>query len=225
MSSFRPDPALLPAVFRPSASGARGHDGFRPEAGLAGRSLESLASALPSCTAEVHAALEQAAFLKGQQSAEVDWARCEKACRVFEAAAASLSRASVSRLHVNRDAMLELAAEIARHWLGEELRLDPTRFAGPLDRALALCAGAPRARIRLHPEVIGALESSLPDWLARWSETLEVELSGDADLAPGAFRIETETQTVDAGFDTLASRLREALTAALEAPQPEPVSC
>ena len=163
--------------------------------------------------------------MKGLESAEVDWARCEKACGVFEAAAASLSRASVRRLHENREAMLELASEIARHWLGEELRLDPTRFAGPLDRALALCAGAPRARIHLHPEVIAALETSLPEWLARWSETLEVELAGDSALAPGAFRIETETQSVDAGYETLGSRLRHALSAALQAPPPEAAAC
>lgn len=163
--------------------------------------------------------------MKGQESAEADWARCEQACLVFEAAAASLSRTAVRRLHENREAMLDLAGEIARHWLGEELRLDPTRFAAPLDRALALCAGAPQARIRLHPDVIAALETSLPEWLARWSETLEVELAGDSTLAPGAFRIETETQSVDAGFETLGSRLREALSAAIQAPPSEAAAC
>ena len=73
--------------------------------------------------------------------------------------------------------------------------------------------------------MIAALETSLPEWLARWSETLEVELAGDSALAPGAFRIETETQSVDAGYETLGSRLREALSAAIEAPQPEVAAC
>jgi len=198
---------------------------FRPDASVGDRDAGSRPSHPNACTPEQHAALEYAAFQKGQESAEAEWARCEKACAVFEAAAAALDRASVRRLQENREALLELAAEIARHWLAEELRIDPTRFAGPLDRALALCAGAVQARVCLHPEVIAALETSLPDWLARWSETLEVELAGDANLAPEAFRIETATQSVDAGHATLGGRLREALASALAAPAPEAEAC
>ncbi len=225
MSSFRPDPVRATAAFRPSAPGAKGTGDFRSTSGAGERPLAESWSNASACTPDQHAALEQAAFEKGEQSAQIDRARCEQACAVFEEAAAALSRASVRRLHENREAMLELAAEIARHWLGEELRLDPTRFAGPLERALAVCGDAPWARIHLHPDVIAALETSLPDWLARWSETLEVDLAADATLAAGGFRIETPTQSVDAGYESLGGRLREALATAFEAPPPELAPC
>lgn len=222
MSSFRPDPMLEALGFRPGAGGARASGGFRPAAGAGARAaLEEIAQG-PACTAAQHAALEQAAFEKGLQTAQVDFERCEQACGVFEAAASAMARVSVRRLHENRETIIELAAEIARHWLGEELRLDPARYAGPLERALAVCSAASTARIHLHPEVLSALETSLPEWLNRWSEQIEVELAADAELAPGAFRIETETQSVDAGFESLGGRLREALAAAFAAPAPVP---
>lgn len=225
MSSFRPDPQWSSLAFRAGMSGSPSAGGFRPDGGVGDRGPAPRVAPASACTSEQHAALEQAAFEKGRESAEVEWSRCEKACAVFEAAAAALDRASVRRLHENREAMIDLAAEIARHWIGEELRVDPTRFAGPLDRALALCAGAVQARICLHPEVIAALETSLPDWLARWSESLEVELMADPDLAPDAFRIETGTQSVDAGYATLGARLREVLASALATPAPEAAAC
>ncbi len=227
MSSFRPDPVLAKLGFRPGIAAAKAAGGFRPAAGKGARSEEEERAQAAACTPAQHAALEEAAFEKGQQAAELDFARCERACAVFEQAAAALARVSIRQLHENRETMIELAAEIARHWLGEELRLDPARYAGPLERALTVCSGASAARIHLHPEVLAALETSLPEWLTRWSETLPVEVAADAELAPGAFRIETDTQSVDAGFASLGGRLREALAGAFAAPAPgaEDVAC
>ena len=222
MSSFRPDPVLAKLGFRPGGGGGKPAGGFRPSGGMTGRDAGETVSEAPACTPAQHAALEEAAFEKGRQSAQLDAARCEQACTVFEEAAVALARVSVRQLHENRETMIELAAEIARHWLGEELRLDPTRYAGPLERALAACSGASAARIHLPPDALAALETSLPEWLTRWSEPLPVELAADADLAPGAFRIETATQSVDAGFASLGGRLREALGAAFTAPAPGP---
>ena len=227
MSSFEPDPMLEQLGFRPGLGGAKRGGEFRPaSAAGAGRGGAPKSASGAACTPAQHAALEAAAFEKGQQAAALDFARCEQACAVLEAAAAAFGRVSLRQLHENREATIELAAEIARHWLGEELRLDPSRYAAPLERALAVCAGAAPARLFLHPEVLAALETSLPEWLARWSDTRPVELAADPDLAPGAFRIETPTQTVDAGFDSLAGRLREALAAAFAAPAPaEDAAC
>ncbi len=226
MSSFRPDPTLAKLGFRAAggATGAKAARDFRPD--IAGeRAPEPDRESRPACTPAQHAALEDAAFEKGRASATVDFARCEQACSVFEQAAAALDRVAARRLHENRETVLELAAEIARHWIGEELRVDPTRYAGPLERALSLCAAASRARIHLHPEVLAALETSLPEWLDRWSERLDVEIAADASLAPGAFRIESGAQAIDAGFAGFAGRLREALAAAFAAPAPEATAC
>ncbi|MEZ4278047.1 MAG: FliH/SctL family protein [Myxococcota bacterium] len=224
MSSFKPDPALAKLGFRSFPAGGKSARDFRPN--LAGeRPAEIEVPEVPACTPAQHAALEDAAFEKGRASAEADFARCEQACAVFEEAAAALDRVAARRLLENRETILELAAEIARHWIAEELRVDPARYAGPLDRALSLCADAPAARIHLHPEVLAALETSLPEWLSRWSERLEVEIAADAALAPGAFRIDAGAQAVDAGFDALGARLREALGTAFTAPAPEATAC
>jgi len=225
MSSFRPDETLAKLGFRPAGPGAKGGIGFRPSSVGADRPLILGAPQAPGCTAAQHAALQQAAFEKGQQSAALDFARCEQACAVFEEAALALARVASRRLLENRETILELAAQIARHWIGEELRVDPARYAGPLERALALCADAPAARIHLHPEVLSSLETSLPEWLGRWSERMELELAADPALAPGAFRIEAGADTVDAHFEGFGARLREALAAAFAAPAPEAAPC
>ncbi len=228
MSSFRPDETLAKIGFRPAGPGGKGGRGgfdFRPTAAGADRPSGQDAPEAAACTPAQHAALEQSAFEKGQQSAALDFTRCEQACRVFEEAAAALGRVASRRLIDNRETILDLAAEIARHWIGDELRVDPTRYAGPLERALMLCADAPAARIHLHPEVLAALETSLPEWLGRWSERIELEVAADPALAPGAFRIEAGTDAVDAHFEGLGARLREALAAAFAAPAPEAAPC
>ena len=225
MSSFKPDPAYSDLAFRPARPGAMGLGSFLSEAGdrlLAESSSKAKASA---CTSDQHAELERLAFEKGLASAQADQARCERACGVLEQAAAAMGRVSLRLLHENRAAMLELAAEVARAWIGAELRLDPARFAGPLESALALCAGSSSARLHLHPEVLAALDQSLPEWTARWSDKLAVEVAADADLSPAEFRIETATQSIDAGLDSLAPRLREALAAAFETSPPEAAAC
>lgn len=224
MSSFKPDPAYSDLAFRPARPGAMGLATFLGEPG--DRSLAQAAKGrTAACTPDQHAELERLAFEKGLASAQADQARCERACAVLEEAAAAMSRASLRLLHENRGAMLGLAAEVARAWIGAELRLDPTRFAGPLEAALTLCAGSPAARIHLHPDALDALDQTLPEWTARWSEILAVEITADADLPPAGFRIETATQSIDAGFDSLAARLREALAGAFEASPPEAAAC
>lgn len=228
MSSFEPDRSWVQAAgFRPAGPADRSEAGFRPERGALPRGGAAKPAEAPACTPAQHAALEAAAFEKGQQAAMRDEARCEQACAVLEQAAHAWARVSLRQLYENREATLVLAAEIARHWLGEELRLDPARCLGPLERALSACADAQAARLALHPDVLAALETSQPERLARWSERLPIELVTDAALAPGAFRIETATQTVDAGLDSLVARLREALASAFAAPGPdaEEVAC
>jgi len=217
MSSFRPDPPYVDRSFRPAPGTAARATGFAAAGDATRAEPRRPRAPVPACTPDQHAALERAAFEKGAASAAADVARCEAACAAFEAAASAMERASVRLLHESREAMLALAAEIARRWIGEELRLDPARLAGPLDRALAHCEGASAARILLHPESLAALEETLPERVAAWSGRLAVELAGDASLEPHGFRIETAAQSVDAGLDTLAPRLREALAAAFEA--------
>lgn len=222
MSSFEPDPPLVERDFRPVRLGA----GEAFVAARSGRADEGKrAAAVPACTPEEHAALEQAAFEKGRASAEADWARCERACDAFEAAAAELARQAPRMLRANRDQMLGLAAELARLWIGAELRLDPARFEGPVDRALALCRDEPAATVRLHPDVLAAFESALPERVAAWSDAIEVALVADATLDGDAFRIESATRTIDSGLDELTGALRRAVEEAFDAPAPEATAC
>lgn len=225
MSSFKPDPLFVDQSFRPLLFGARGEAAFggtgfareqRVAPAPATAALPAPEPAIPACTDADHAELESAAFEKGRASAAADWARCEQACAVLEAAAAEMARVSLRMLHANREQMLAFAAEIARAWIGEELRLDPARFAGPLERALAQCADGEEARVRLHPAVLAALETSLPERVAGWSESLAVELVSDPALAADGFRIESGPRTLDADLDGLAARVREAVSEAFE---------
>ncbi|MFO0687192.1 MAG: FliH/SctL family protein [Myxococcota bacterium] len=223
MSSFKPDPFYADLAFRPLLFGAGGEaafggGAFAREERVAPQPVAMPAPepAVPACTEADHAELEEAAFEKGRASAAAEWARCEQACAVLEAAAAEMARVSVRMLHANREQMVALASEIARLWIGEELRLDPARFAGPLERALAQCAEGAEARVRLNPAVLSALETSLPERVAGWSESLAVELVSDPGLAPDAFRIESGPRTLDADLDGLVGRVREAVREAFE---------
>lgn len=229
MSSFERDALFAPRVFRPT-----GPAGPEPERGFAagidpvpaatrGRGPSRAGDGVESaaCSPARHAELERAAFEKGRESAQTDWARCERACAVFEAAAGAMGRASLRMLAENRERMLVLSAEIARAWLGEELRVDPARLAHALDRALALCDPDAKARIVLHPEMLAALEASAPDWFERIQHGFPVELTADASLAPVDFRIQTGSLSIEAGVERLAARLRGLLAEALEAPVAE----
>ncbi|MEZ4330224.1 MAG: FliH/SctL family protein [Myxococcota bacterium] len=222
MSSFEPDPPFIERDFRPVRLGA-GESFVAARSGRVGHAEQP--SAAETCTPEQHAALEQAAFDKGLASAEADWARCERACDAFEAAAAELARQAPRMLRANRDQMVALAAELARLWIGAELRLDAARFEGPLDRALALCRDEPAATVRLHPEVLAALERALPERVATWSDAMEVALVADVTLEAEAFRIESPTRTIDSGLEALAIALRRAVEGAFEAPAAEPTPC
>ncbi|MBY0401833.1 flagellar assembly protein FliH [Myxococcota bacterium] len=229
MSSFKPDPGYGDLVFRPVAFGAHALESFARSAAMrpspAAPVSAPVATATPACTPAEHAELEAAAFEKGRASAEADRSRCEQACLVFEAAAAELARVSAQILHANREQMIGLAGELARLWIGEELRLDPTRFANPLERALAQCGDESEATLRFHPTVLAALEASLPEQLARWSDSLAIALVADPTLAPVDFRIESGPRTIESDLDGLARRLREAVGDAFEVQSGEGGAC
>lgn len=228
MSSFKPDPFYTDQAFRPVLFGTSAVAAFTPgDDGPRGRraAADEVEPPAPACTDAEHAALEAVAFEKGRASAAADWARCEQACAVLEAAATEMARVSRSMLQANREQMLALAAEIARAWIGEELRLEPARFAGPLERALAECVDGADSTLRLHPSVLAALETSLPDQLARWSESLALALVADPGVAPDAFRIESGPRTVESDLEGLVARVREAVRDAFESVGGEADAC
>lgn len=224
MSSFEPDPRFGTPSFRPLTPGLAADAGFVSGVGRSAWSGPTAAAggnaAQPACTAEQHAELERRAFEDGVARAQADQARTERACESLEAAAAELGRVSLRVLFESREAIVELAAEIARRCLADELRLDPARYAAPIERALAECVDATAATIFLAPEVLATLETTLPDWTERWSGKQPVAFTADPALEAGGFRIETATRSLDAGLEGLVPRLREALAAAFEAPAP-----
>lgn len=220
MSSFEPDPRFGTPTFRPLRPGAPAGAGFVGAGGRSARVEGPAKPAAEACTPEQHAALERRAFEQGVASAQADQLRCEQACEELEAAAAELGRVSLRVLFESREAIVELAAEIARRFVADELRLDPKRYAAPLERALADCVDATAATIFLAPEVLATLETTLPDWTERWSGKQAIVFGADPALEAGGFRIETATRSLDAGLEGLIPRVREALAAAFEAPAP-----
>lgn len=226
MSSFEPDPIFAELAFRPADPRAAAGGGFAasasvPARGLGGARRGGDPGARGACKPEAHAELERAAFEKGRASAAADAARCEQACEVLERTAARLDRSAIRLLHESREAIVGLAAEIARRWIGEELLLEPARLAGVLERALAECEEAPVARVHVSPVVLEALSQHAPDFLERVGGGSAVLLVGEPGLEAADFRIETPTQQIASGLESLASRLRTELAGAFEAPAPE----
>ena len=182
-----------------------------------GRGVEPLPGAP---TAEEIEALEQAAFARGVESARAANAALEATCRTVDAAVAELRAAAAARITENRNLVLDLAADLVRDWVQQELATDPSRQAALVDQALDGLELADGARLTLATPDLDRLREAAPEALARWTEAgLGVE--ADEALSPGGFRVIAPTSTVEGDIDVALSRLRASLAPAVAASDPE----
>ena len=87
----------------------------------------------PAPTAEEIAALEQAAFERGIESARAEQQALKSTCEAMDEAIAAWRATTSSLLTANRTQVLDLARELVADWLQAELATEPERY---LDRAL-----------------------------------------------------------------------------------------
>ena len=240
MSSFKPDVMVGGQGFRPSTilgalleSVPQVETGASEEgAGLAaygagidfGTDSTSGGEAIAvhdNWTVEKVEALEQAAFQRGEESgtaqAQKSTVDLVRTCEMMEAAATELAHVASTSIAANRELLIDLAIEIAEKWVGGELRLEPTRFAGALDRAIESCDARSGATLLLNPADYELLLDAEPSRVAAWEEERSIKLVVDPSTELGMFRVEAPGQVIDGSTEAIRDRLKEALSLALDA--------
>lgn len=222
MSSFRPDVVSVAKKFLPGLLGrelafeadADADSSIGPSIDAAPETpVESgdAREAQPdtrTLRAEEIEALESDAYQRGLADHHDIEERLTKACHALEGISEEIARSQTEWLSVHRDRMLDLALEIARSWVGEDLSNDSSRYARVLDRALESCQENEPQRVRLHPEDLARLDSSRVE---SWRDEGGLDLAADDSLMPGEFIVEARSGVVDARGASIVARLRDVL--------------
>jgi len=233
MSSFRADVDFAEHVFVPapliglhSAKGDVGGNSsdFAAEASFGVSRATDGDGAMSPATPEQIELLEEAAFQRGVESARESADALARVCGTLEDAARELERVASTSIMTNRDLLLNLAMEIAKRWVAEELKLDPALFAAGLERALAEFESNQGATLVLNPNDRATLLETESERVTGWQGQFQVDIAEDAELELGAFRIEGAGQTLDATAEAIGERLSDALAEALAADLPEVAS-
>lgn len=104
-------------------------------------------------------------------------------------------------------ALTQLAVQVARKLVNEDLQLHPEHVAGAVHQAIATLSGTPRElKIHVHPQDAAILRDTLTVATdVRWA------LVPDGALARGDCRIVTESGQVDGRLDTRQANVAQAL--------------
>lgn len=245
MSLFRPDRVsegleFVPLRFEAAKNGFISESGFAAPEGAEGAEDEARRSGTvvtgPAAVASDTEAvthhlteiqleeIEAAAFARGEVSAQAEAASLAGACASIEKAGLALVQAAASELASNREETVALVAEATRRWVGAELRLEPTLFANILEEVLGAVDATEDAQLFLNPEELCAFLAREEARVELWAEKFGVSLVGDASLAAGDFRVETQVHRVDGRNAVICERLSAALASAIEAAPPEEAS-
>jgi flagellar assembly protein FliH len=201
-------------VLKGAAEGFSGRIAWQPVAPL----LEGTVSACPAAamsgnrTADAQAVAAEA-HQKGFREGELAGRRSVEA--VVERLAHSIEQISGLAGRVRKDAeadLLRLSIAIARRILYRELSVDPEAISGLIRVALEKLRGQEINRVRVHPEMEGAVRASLEHLGAARS----VQVVSDRGRQPGDAIFETDRGNLDASVETqlqeigrgLADRLR-----------------
>lgn len=192
--------------------------------GLSAAKDGSKDAAVEEWTAERIEALEQAAFSRGVESARDSNQNALRVCGILEAAARELVHVSSTTIATNRGLLLGLAMEMARKWVGEELKLDPSLFAKALNRVITSCETTDGATLFLNPSDRAALVEMDEERVSIWLDQYRLDIAEDEDIQLGMFRIEGPGQTIDGTADSICDSLRDELSEAFAADLPEVTS-
>ncbi|RST30718.1 flagellar assembly protein FliH [Sphingomonas ginkgonis] len=172
---FRLEPLLdvpTPIVAADPATAARRQ---REEAALERARQEGREAAFAACRAERESVLAEAA----RQIAE-RLGRCEQELERLAAAQAEAAAA--------------LAVEAADYLAAQALERAPAAaIGGALDRALSQAGRGVALKLRIHPELVEAVEALVAERQAGERRRLQVQVGADPSLAPGDARIDWES--------------------------------
>ncbi len=131
----------------------------------------------------------------------------EPALRQLAGALAGLSEqdleARTAAIRIDSDVIIETALAVT-HWiLDRELR-HADAVLELAQRALASVGDPEATRLRVHPDLVDALRELAPD---------DLSLTGDAELAPGEFLVETSGPDVALRYDRALHEARQVLRA------------
>lgn len=175
---------------------------------------EALVASAEAEAAAVRAAADQvraAAVLEGRAEGRAEG--LEAAAEQVSARLGQLAEAQATWLACAELDLAELAVEMARRILGQELRADPGAVLANARAALRVAGPARRLRVRLHPDLVAQLRERTPA-LASQVEGRALELVADAALIPGDVLVETEAGQVDGRLESRLERFRAALARA-----------
>jgi flagellar biosynthesis/type III secretory pathway protein FliH len=105
---------------------------------------------------------------------------------------------------------LDLAVEMARRIIGQELRCDPAAACAGAAAALRAAGRWRVLRLRLHPEAVAAAGDGGPALVAALAGGA-LELVADPALAPGDVVVETEGGRIDGRIGSRLESFRAAL--------------
>lgn len=97
--------------------------------------------------------------------------------------------------------LTQLAREIAKNIIAQELRNEPDVIVGIVREALGRVNNTTHARIRLNPFDLPTLSRQKDALLQSCQAIHDVELVSDASLSPGSTIIESESGVVDARIE------------------------
>lgn len=173
----------------------------------------------PAPTAEEIAALEQAAFERGIESARAEQQALKSTCEAMDEAIAAWRATTSSLLTANRTQVLDLARELVADWLQAELATEPERYVDYLDRALEEVRADEAVRILVSEADLARLEANVPEALERWRSG-GASVATDPALGEASFRIDTAAAAIEGDLEVLADRLRALLDPALSTEAP-----
>lgn len=156
--------------------------------------------------------IRQAAYREGY---EEGYREAERAGREIRAQAqAVLKQAEEIRAQTLNDLepeVLELAVDIARRMVAEQLTLEPETISGIVRTALERVRDRERFLVYAHPQDARVLETRLDDFRQLVSPDAVIKIIADESIQAGGCRIETELGLVDATLESRWQALLDAL--------------
>jgi flagellar assembly protein FliH len=145
--------------------------------------------------------------IEGRDEATAEYVKQAEALRVeVTRSLKHLSELEDEIVRRNRQAMIDLALEIASRLLRERVEAGDPVAARVLTEALDLLPSGHTLRAHVHPDDVDAVRRDLADLLERRG----VELAADDDVGRGGCIVESPGGTIDASVGTALSELREA---------------
>lgn len=133
------------------------------------------------------------------------------AVQCFASTVDDLLAARAELLRASEETALRLTLAVARKVVHDAVRIDDKFVLQIVRRALRWAADAQRVVIRVHPDDLALVEQHLPEWTASLRRSRALRVEGDAGLARGGCRVETEAGEIVASMQEQLDAIESAL--------------